>query len=170
MNRLNTTQKNDNLIKENTTQKVYTYFEGFAGIGAQACALHRLEERLTNVRFECVGISEFDDKPVKAYEALNGPAKNYGDITKIDWSLIPHIDILTWSSPCQDVSTAGKGKGKNENGYIEGRCVFSYVCRYTFCGFSAGQRDCNDIQSEGAAAGGGGAEEHRRLRYARHSC
>lgn len=111
MNRLNTTQKNDNLIKENTTQKVYTYFEGFAGIGAQACALHRLEERLTNVRFECVGISEFDDTPVKAYEALNGPAKNYGDITKIDWSLIPHIDILTWSSPCQDVSTAGKGKG-----------------------------------------------------------
>ena len=110
MSKLNNTQNNDNLIGNKRTKNIYTHFEGFAGIGAQACALRRIEKKLF-IKFKSVGIAEFDDKPVRAYEALNGAAKNYGDITKIDWSQLPHIDIVTWSSPCQDVSTAGKGKG-----------------------------------------------------------
>lgn len=37
--------------------------------------------------------------------------KHYGDITKIDGSLIEPVDIITFGSPCQDLSVAGGRKG-----------------------------------------------------------
>lgn len=36
---------------------------------------------------------------------------NLGDITQIDWSTVPPVDVLTGGSPCQDVSAAGKRVG-----------------------------------------------------------
>jgi len=36
---------------------------------------------------------------------------NHGDITRIDWSQVEPIDILTGGFPCQDVSHAGKRAG-----------------------------------------------------------
>ena len=48
------------------------------------------------------------------YNAIHGEVKNWGDVTAIDWHLVPDFDLLTWSSPCQDISTAGKGKGMTE--------------------------------------------------------
>jgi len=36
---------------------------------------------------------------------------NLGDVTKVDWASVPHIDILTGGSPCQDLSHAGKRAG-----------------------------------------------------------
>lgn len=35
-------------------------------------------------------------------------------MTAIDWDSVPDFDILTWSSPCQDISNAGKGWGMTE--------------------------------------------------------
>lgn len=37
--------------------------------------------------------------------------KHYGDITKIDGSKVPPVDIIVGGSPCQDLSTAGKREG-----------------------------------------------------------
>ncbi len=34
-----------------------------------------------------------------------------GDITKIDGSKIPKVDVITGGSPCQDLSVAGNRKG-----------------------------------------------------------
>ena len=34
-----------------------------------------------------------------------------GDITKIDGSKIPKVDVITFGAPCQDLSVAGKRKG-----------------------------------------------------------
>lgn len=36
---------------------------------------------------------------------------NLGDITKIDWSRVEPVDIITGGSPCQDLSHAGKRAG-----------------------------------------------------------
>jgi DNA (cytosine-5)-methyltransferase 1 len=36
---------------------------------------------------------------------------NLGDITKVDWSQVEPVDVLTGGSPCQDVSAAGKRAG-----------------------------------------------------------
>lgn len=36
---------------------------------------------------------------------------HYGDITKMDGSKIPPVDVITFGSPCQDLSIAGQRKG-----------------------------------------------------------
>lgn len=41
----------------------------------------------------------------------NPGVPNLGDITQIDWSTVPLVDVLTGGSPCQDVSAAGKRVG-----------------------------------------------------------
>lgn len=67
--------------------------ELFSGIGSQVAALKRL-----GVNYECVGISEIDKYAIKSYEAINGPTRNYGDISKID--RLDYTDLLIYSSPC----------------------------------------------------------------------
>lgn len=64
----------------------------------------------------CVGWSEIDKYAIKAHNALfpEYADRNYGDITKIDWSEVPDFDFLTYSSPCQDFSSAGQQKGGEE--------------------------------------------------------
>lgn len=81
-------------------------FEAFAGIGAQAAALRNI-----GVDYEVVGISEIDKRAIKAYELIHGPVKNFGDVSKIDPSTLPDIDLFTYSFPCTDLSTAGKQLG-----------------------------------------------------------
>lgn len=36
---------------------------------------------------------------------------NHGDVTKVDWSTVEPVDVLTGGFPCQDVSHAGKRLG-----------------------------------------------------------
>lgn len=76
----------------------------FTGIGAQEAALKRL-----GLDFKVVGISEIDKYAIQSYEAINGPTRNYGDITQIE--RLDYADLWTYSSPCTDFSTAGKQKG-----------------------------------------------------------
>lgn len=79
-------------------------FEMFAGIGAQAKALKK---------GEVMGVSEIDSRIFEAYCKIHSSnVKNYGDVTKIKGEDMPkNIDILTYSFPCQDLSTAGHQKG-----------------------------------------------------------
>lgn len=76
----------------------------FSGIGAQEAALKRL-----GLDFEVVGISEIDKFAIQSYEVINGPTRNYGDITQIPY--LDYADLWTYSSPCVDFSTAGKQQG-----------------------------------------------------------
>lgn len=48
---------------------------------------------------------------IKAYQALHGNVKNYGDITQIDWNEVPDFDLFTYSFPCTDISAAGRQQG-----------------------------------------------------------
>lgn len=82
-------------------------FECFAGIGTTRMALANLhgEENIKSL-----GISEIKQSAIEAYQDIWGEDNNYGDITKIE-KLTDGIDILTWSFPCQDLSTAGKRAG-----------------------------------------------------------
>lgn len=76
-----------------------------AGYGSQALALKNLG---IDVYSE---IAEFDKYASQAYMQLHGETKNYGDIYTIDETKLPHFDMITYSTPCQDFSVAGKGKG-----------------------------------------------------------
>lgn len=133
-------------------------FEAFAGIGAQASALKRL-----NLNYEIVGISEWFTEAILCYDQIqydgkpeielpsieeqikylnkytfskdsvhpikdiskmpeetisqlykaNIRTKNYGSIVDIGDGKIklPDFDLLTYSFPCQDLSTGGLTKG-----------------------------------------------------------
>lgn len=37
--------------------------------------------------------------------------EHYGDVSKIDGAKVPQVDVITFGSPCQDLSVAGHGKG-----------------------------------------------------------
>lgn len=84
-------------------------FEAFAGYGSQALAL-----KYIGIPYEVVGIAEIDPNATKAYMSIHGDTKNYGDVSKVDWSQVPDFDLLTWSSPCQDFSNAGLQRGGEE--------------------------------------------------------
>jgi DNA (cytosine-5)-methyltransferase 1 len=60
---------------------------------------------------ECVGFSEIDKYANQVLKYRFPKVKNYGDITKINWSEVPDFDLLVGGSPCQDFSIAGKRKG-----------------------------------------------------------
>jgi DNA (cytosine-5)-methyltransferase 1 len=82
--------------------------ELFAGYGSQALALENLGIEFTS------DISEIDKYAIQAYNQLHGETHNWGDITKIDETKLPYYDLITYSSPCQDFSVAGLGKGGDE--------------------------------------------------------
>lgn len=81
----------------------------FSGYGSQALALE-------NLGIEFVSdISEIDPYAIKAYNQIHGETHNWGDITKIDETKLPYYDLITYSSPCQDFSVAGLGKGGDKD-------------------------------------------------------
>ena len=78
--------------------------ELFAGIGSQTQALKNL-----SIPHKVVAISEIDKFAIRSYTALHGIPNNLGDITKIE--KLPYADLWTISSPCTDISIAGKQLG-----------------------------------------------------------
>ncbi|MBN9176977.1 MAG: DNA (cytosine-5-)-methyltransferase [Microbacterium sp.] len=60
---------------------------------------------------ETVWFSELNEHVARVFSHHWPDAPNLGDITTIDWSQAPPIDILCGGFPCQDVSTVGKRAG-----------------------------------------------------------
>lgn len=90
--------------------------ELFAGIGAQAKALERL-----NIPFEHYRICEFDKYAVASYNAVHGTNFAPSDITKISANDLgiertdEYCYIMTYSFPCTDLSKAGNQKGMSRD-------------------------------------------------------
>lgn len=90
------------------TLKVFTAFSGY---DSQCMALDRL-----GINYELFGWSEIDKYAIKAHNAVypQWSERNFGDISKIDWDIVPDFDLFTYSFPCQDISTAGYQRGLEE--------------------------------------------------------
>ena len=95
-----------------------------SGYDSQAIAMDMLRERYPDFRWELKAWSEFDpesNRPLEeqpavvAHNLLFPQYKdlNRGDMTKADWSDLKdaEIDLLTYSTPCQSISQAGKREG-----------------------------------------------------------
>lgn len=79
--------------------------ELFGGYGSQALALENL-----GIEFKS-DLCEIDKYAIQAYNQIHGETFNYGDICSIDETKLPYYDLITYSSPCQDFSVAGKQAG-----------------------------------------------------------
>ncbi len=76
-------------------------FDGIGGfpLAAQRCGIKTL------------WASEIEPNCVEITKRHFPRMEHLGDITKIDGGKIPPVDIISFGSPCQDLSTAGKQKG-----------------------------------------------------------
>ena len=94
-----------------------------SGYESQKMALDEL-----GIPNELVVWSEIDKYAIQAHNAVYPECadRNAGDMTKIDWSQQPDFDLLCYSTPCQDISTAGK-----QAGLIEGSDTRSSIIWYT---------------------------------------
>lgn len=92
-------------------------FSLFTGIGG-------LDSGLDNLA-DLIGYSEIKKTSIEIFEKKNkGKAKNYGDITKIDFQDLPDFDILTGGFPCQSFSLAGLRKGFYDRKDNRGEMIF----------------------------------------------
>jgi DNA (cytosine-5)-methyltransferase 1 len=80
----------------------------FSGIGAYEKALSNL-----GIEFELKAYCELDKKTSSCYSAIHGveESKNLSDVKSIDPSSLGDFDLLVYSPPCQDISTAGRHAG-----------------------------------------------------------
>ena len=58
-----------------------------------------------------VWASEIEPFPIRVTTKRLPQVKHYGDISKMNGAEIPPVDIITFGSPCQDMSIAGKRDG-----------------------------------------------------------
>ena len=57
--------------------------------------------------------SEIEPFPIRVTTKRIPQMKHYGDISKMNGGKIEPVDIITFGSPCQNLSLAGKREGLN---------------------------------------------------------
>jgi len=82
----------------------------FSGIGGFHLGLEQ-----AGFEFDWVGFSEIDKYAKQTYSKNFPNAKDLGDVRTIRHKDLPQIDIITFGSPCQDFSIAGKRAGLDGN-------------------------------------------------------
>ncbi|WP_282824134.1 DNA cytosine methyltransferase [Gulosibacter sediminis] len=87
--------------------------ELFAGYGGLGLGVEQALAALGH-RAERAWVSEFDPAPSRILAHHWPDVPNLGDITRIDWTQVPPVDVLTGGFPCQDVSLAGARAGMRD--------------------------------------------------------
>ena len=83
--------------------KIGSLFSGYGGLDLAVMQLFPEAE----LAWHC----EWDDAPARILATHWPNVPNYRDVSKVDFTKVPAIDILTGGFPCQDLSLAGKRKG-----------------------------------------------------------
>lgn len=89
-----------------------------SGYDSQCMALDELKKIHPDFDYDLVFWSEIDKYACQVHSAVfpQWADRNVGDMTKVDWSQFDgtQIDLLTYSTPCTDISNAGQQKGLEE--------------------------------------------------------
>ena len=82
--------------------KIGSLFSGYGGLD-----LAVMKVTGATLAWHC----EWEDAPSKILEKHFPGVPNYKDVTKVDFTQVEPVDILTGGFPCQDLSLAGKRAG-----------------------------------------------------------
>ena len=82
--------------------KIGSLFSGYGGLDLAVSSV---------TGGEIVWHCEWDDAPSKILEHNFPGIPNYRDVTKVDFTQVEKVDVLTGGFPCQDLSIAGKRAG-----------------------------------------------------------
>ena len=83
----------------------------FSGIGGIDLGLERAGHRV-------LWHSEIDDYACRVLKKHWPEIPNLGDVTTINWSEVPYVDIIAGGYPCQPFSSAGKRQGKKDKRHL----------------------------------------------------
>ena len=104
------------------SDKERIFLTTFSGYDSQLMAADVLQEQHPDFRWTCKGWSDIDKYACQMHNLVFPQFADcaLGDITKIDWHAVKgslqgrEVDLFTYSSPCQDISQAGKQMGLQE--------------------------------------------------------
>ena len=110
------------LPEAQTDGKEKIFLTTFSGYDSQLMAADVLKEWHPDFRWTCKGWSDIDKYACQMHNLVFPQFADcaLGDITKIDWHEVKRslegreVDLFTYSSPCQDISQAGKQMGLQE--------------------------------------------------------
>jgi DNA (cytosine-5)-methyltransferase 1 len=85
--------------------KVGSLFSGYGGLDM-------------SVGGDLAWYAEVEPAAIKVMEAHHPGVPNLGDVTKVDWSQVEPVDVITGGYPCQPFSNAGKRKGKDDDRHL----------------------------------------------------
>lgn len=85
--------------------KIGSLFSGYGGLDLAVMNVTGAE-----LAWHC----EWDDAPSKILKKRFPGVPNYRDVSKVDFTQVEPVDILTGGFPCQDLSLAGKRAGLKE--------------------------------------------------------
>lgn len=89
------------------TVKLGSLFTGYGGLDmGVTMALNNL-----GYQVETAWCSDIEPGPCKIIAHHHPDVVNLGDITRINWTQVEPVDIITGGSPCQDLSIAGQRAG-----------------------------------------------------------
>ena len=101
-----------------------------SGYDSQCLALRRIKQHYPEFEYELIAWAEVDKYAIQAHNVLFSQYadKNMGDITTCDWGKITSsIDLLTYSTPCQSISFAGKQEGLKEGSGTASSIIWSVL-------------------------------------------
>ena len=112
--------------KENPL-KVVTLCSGY---DSQCLALNRIKQHYPEFEYELIAWAEVDKYAIQAHDVLFQQycGNNMKDITNCDWNNITQsVDLLTYSTPCTNISVAGKQEGLKEGSGTASSIIWSVL-------------------------------------------
>lgn len=126
----------DTPVEADSANKEKVFLTLFSGYDSQLMAADVLRKRHPEFKWTCAGWSDIDKYACMMHNLVfpQYADKALGDITKIDWQKVKNtlagrqiVDMLTYSSPCQDISQYGKQMGLKEGSGTRSALLWNVV-------------------------------------------
>lgn len=91
--------------------------ELFAGVGGLGMAVDEV------FGSKPAWFAEFDTAPSKVLAYRHPDIPNYGDVTAVDWTTTPRVNVMAAGYPCQPFSLAGPRHGADDPRHLWPRMV-----------------------------------------------